>query len=183
MTALSNGTGDHDLRGAFTSQLLRSGNREYLLAKWGAPKPKQPVARSQKGRLPSGCRLALEALAAPCGLERQQAHSLSLSPSRGNASSGESPRLPYLPRRPEAADLRWFTPFNRQLPLSWWAIDANRRACIVGSAPVRSGELTPEEVHKQRAACPFDEALAAKEERRLHAAAAVAAGGGARDEL
>lgn len=117
MTALSNGTGEEELRGAFTSQLLRSGNREYLLAKWGAPKPK-----------------------------------------------------------PDAPDLRWRTPFNRQLPLAWWRIDAARRACIVGSEPVRSGELTPEEVRRQRAACPFDEALAAAEERRL-------AAGGARDEL
>ena len=65
MTALSNGTGDDALRGAFTSQLLRSGNREYLLAKWGAPKPKQPGARSQKSRLCSGCRLALEARSGP----------------------------------------------------------------------------------------------------------------------
>lgn len=47
MTALANGTGDEEMRAAFTSQLVRSGNREYLLAKWGRPKPKpeQPDLR------------------------------------------------------------------------------------------------------------------------------------------
>ena len=51
LTALSNGTGDGALRAAFTSQLVRSGNREYLLAKWGAPKP-QPDQPDRRWRTP-----------------------------------------------------------------------------------------------------------------------------------
>ena len=106
LTALHNGTGEEAMRAAFTSQLVRSGNREYLLAKWGAPKP-----------------------------------------------------------QPDRPDLRWRTPFNRQLPLSWWALDATRRHCI-RSGPPLPPDLTGDAVRAQRAACPFDGALAAAAERR-----------------
>ena len=95
------------MRAAFTSQLVRSGNREYLLAKWGAPKPK-----------------------------------------------------------PDQPDLRWRTPFNRQLPLHWWQLDAARRRCIRGGPPL-AGSLTSEDVRAHSASCPFDEALAVAEEARL----------------
>lgn len=106
LTALHNGTGEEAMRAAFTSQLIRSGNREYLLAKWGAPKP-----------------------------------------------------------RPDQPDRRWRTPFNRRLPLSWWELDAARRHCI-RSGPPLPPDLTGDAVSAQRAACPFDGALAAAAERR-----------------
>ena len=58
LTALHNGTGEEAMRAAFTSQLIRSGNREYLLAKWGAPKPK-PDQPDRRWRTPFNRRLPL----------------------------------------------------------------------------------------------------------------------------
>ena len=65
-----------------------------------------------------------------------------------------------------AADRRWRTPFSRRLPVSWWQLDAARRRCIL-SGPALPDDLTSDAVRAQRAACPFDGALAAAAERRL----------------
>ena len=109
LTALQNSTGEEAMRAAFTSQLVRSGNREYLLAKWGAPKP-----------------------------------------------------------QPDRPDLRWRTPFNQRLPISWWELDPARRHCIRNGPPLPA-DLTSDAVRAQRAACPFDGALAAATAERNRA--------------
>uniref|UniRef100_A0A7S3AV61 Uncharacterized protein n=1 Tax=Haptolina ericina TaxID=156174 RepID=A0A7S3AV61_9EUKA len=63
------------------------------------------------------------------------------------------------PSRPEEAETRWRTPFNRQLPLKWWVLDTARRDCIRAPAPP-----PPHRAHLE-APCPFDERLAAQGEK------------------
>ena len=53
---------------------------------------------------------------------------------------------------------RWRTPFNRQLPLSWWALDETRRHCIVATTPA-AADTNGGVVGGQRA-CSFNEKLA-----------------------